>query len=87
MLRHPQNSGLQMDQLTRLYIPPFFIDNLKVWQGDDLVLAMDGGISISEDPNIRFNYKPDGAASFRVEAVDTSKHVFHDEWTIDKPVL
>jgi sulfur-oxidizing protein SoxY len=87
MLRHPQNSGLQMDQLTRLYIPPFFIDNLKVWQGDDLVLAMDGGISISEDPNIRFNYKPNGAASFRVEAVDTSKHTFRDEWTIDKPVL
>jgi sulfur-oxidizing protein SoxY len=87
MLRHPQNSGLQMDQITRLYIPPFFIDNLKVWQGDDLVLAMDGGISISEDPNIRFNYKPNGAASFRVEAVDTSKHIFRDGWTIDKPVL
>ncbi|HVX75620.1 MAG TPA: quinoprotein dehydrogenase-associated SoxYZ-like carrier [Bradyrhizobium sp.] len=87
MLRHPQNSGLQMDQLTRLYIPPFFIDNLKIWQGDDLVLAMDGGISISEDPNIRFNYKPNGAASFHVEAVDTSKHVFRDQWTIDKPVL
>jgi sulfur-oxidizing protein SoxY len=87
MLRHPQNSGLQMDQLTRLYIPPFFIDNLKIWQGDDLVLAMDGGISISEDPNIRFNYKPNGAASFRVEAVDTSKHIFRDEWPIDKPVL
>jgi sulfur-oxidizing protein SoxY len=87
MLRHPQNSGLQMDQLTRLYIPPFFIDNLKIWQGDELVLAMDGGISISEDPNIRFNYKPNGAASFRVEAVDTSKHIFRDEWTIDKPVL
>jgi sulfur-oxidizing protein SoxY len=87
MLRHPQNSGLQMDQLTRLYIPPFFIDNLKIWQGDDLVLAMDGGISISEDPNIRFNYKPNGAAAFRVEAVDTSKHIFRDEWSIDKPVL
>ncbi len=87
MLRHPQNSGLQMDQLTRLYIPPYFIDNLKIWQGDDLVLTMDGGISISEDPNIRFNYKPSGAASFRVEAADTSKHIFRDEWTIDKPVL
>jgi sulfur-oxidizing protein SoxY len=87
MLRHPQNSGLQMDQLTRLYIPPFFIDKLTIWQGDDLVLTMDGGISISEDPNIRFNYKPNGAASFRVEAVDTSKHAFHDEWTVDKPVL
>src|SRR6202522_629012 len=78
MLRHPQNSGLQMDQLTRLYIPPFFIENLKIWQGDELMVTVDGGIAISEDPNIRFNYKPNGAASFRVEATDTSRHIFKD---------
>jgi sulfur-oxidizing protein SoxY len=87
MLRHPQNSGLQMDQLTRLYVPPFFIENLKIWQGDDLVMAMDGGIAISEDPNIRFNYRPNGAAGFRAEAADTSKHLFRDQWSIEKSVL
>jgi sulfur-oxidizing protein SoxY len=87
MLRHPQNSGLQMDQVTRLYVPPFFIDNLKIWQGDDLVVAMEGGIAISEDPNIRFNYRPNGAASFRAEAVDTSKNQFKDEWSIEKSML
>src|SRR3984893_5017398 len=87
MMRHPQNSGLQMDQLTRLYIPPFFIENLKIWQGDDLMVAMDGGIAISEDPNIRFNYKPNGAPNFRAEAVDTSKHLFKDEWTVEKSML
>ena len=87
MLRHPQNSGLQMDQLTRLYIPPFFIENLKIWQGDDLVLAMDSGIAISEDPNIRFNYRPNGAAKFRAEAVDTSQKMFRDEWSIERSML
>lgn len=87
MMRHPQNSGLQMDQLTRLYIPPFFVDTLKIWQGNDLVLAMDGGIAISEDPNIRFNYKPNGAASFRAKATDTSKHVYKDEWAVEKTML
>ena len=87
MMRHPQNSGLQMDQLTRLYIPPFFVENLKIWQGDDLVVAVDGGIAISEDPNIRFNYKPNGASNFRAEAVDTSKHLFKDEWTVEKSML
>src|ERR1700761_1469844 len=87
MLRHPQNSGLQMDQLTRLYIPPFFIDNLKIWQGDELMVTMDGGIAIAEDPNIRFNYQPNGAADFRVEAVDTDKHVFKGEWPANKSML
>src|SRR3984893_18260469 len=87
MMRHPQNSGLQMHQLTPLYIPPFFIENLKIWQGDNLVMTMEGGIAISEDPNIRFNYKSNGAANFHAEALDTSKHLFKDEWTIEKSVL
>src|SRR5258708_39520587 len=87
MLRHPQNSGLQMDQLTRLYIPPFFIDKLKIWQGDDLVMTMAADIAISEDPNIRFNYLPNGAASFRAEAIDTSQNPFTHDSSIDKSTL
>ena len=56
MIGHPNNSGLQMDQVTQLYIPPFFVNELRVWQDDTLVLAMEGGISISEDPNVRFTF-------------------------------
>jgi sulfur-oxidizing protein SoxY len=80
MIRHPNNSGLQRDQVTLLYIPAFFVRTLRVLQGDQLVLAMEGGISISEDPNIRFSYVPNGAATFQVEAVDTSGHVFKGAW-------
>jgi len=87
MMRHPQNSGLQMDQLTRLYIPPFFIENLKIWQGDHLLVEMEGGIAISEDPNIRFNFKPNGADKFRAEAMDTSRKLFRDEWSLEKSML
>jgi sulfur-oxidizing protein SoxY len=83
MIGHPNNSGLQMDQLTQLYIPPFFVNELRVWQDDSLVLAMEGGISISEDPNIRFTYVPNGAKHFRIEAKDTDGHVFQNEWKVD----
>ena len=83
----PAEFGLQMDQLTRLYIPPFFIENLKIWQDDDLLLTMDGGIAISEDPNIRFNYRPNGASKFRAEAIDTSQKMFRDDWLIEKSML
>jgi sulfur-oxidizing protein SoxY len=82
MIRHPNNSGLQRDQVTLLYVPAFFVRELRVWQGDELVLAMDGGISISENPNIRFNYLPNGAARFRAEAIDTDGHVFKGEWPV-----
>ena len=82
MVRHPNNSGLQMDQLTRFYIPVYFVRELRIWQGDDLVLSMEGGISISEDPSIRFSYLPNGAKAFRAEAVDTDNKVFRAEWPV-----
>jgi sulfur-oxidizing protein SoxY len=86
MIRHPNNSGLQRDQVTLLYIPALFIRELRVRQGDQLVLAMEGGISISEDPNIRFSYLPNGAATFQVEAVDTSGRIFKGEWPAEPAI-
>jgi sulfur-oxidizing protein SoxY len=83
MIGHPNNSGLQMDQVTRLYVPAFFINELRMWQDDRLILAMQGGISISEDPNIRFSYVPNGAKHVRVEAKDTEGHVFQNEWKVE----
>lgn len=75
MVRHPNYSGMQMDQLTRLYIPADFVENLKIWQGDQLLLTVDGGISISENPAFRFSFKPTGAKTFRVEGGDSNgKH-------------
>src|SRR6478736_3210706 len=70
MIGHPNNSGLQRDQVTQLYNPAFFVNELRLWQDDGLVLAMEGGISISEDPNLRFTYVPNGAKHFRAEARD-----------------
>jgi sulfur-oxidizing protein SoxY len=87
MIGHPNNSGLQMDQVTQLYVPAFFINELRIWQDDGLVLAMEGGISISEDPNIRFTYVPNGAKSIRVEAKDTEGHVFQNEWQVDASAM
>jgi sulfur-oxidizing protein SoxY len=83
MIGHPNNSGLQMDQVTQLYVPAFFVNELRLWQDDSPVLTMEGGISISEDPNIRFTYVSNGAKHFRAEAKDTEGHVFQREWTID----
>jgi sulfur-oxidizing protein SoxY len=80
MIRHPNNSGLQMDQISRLYTPAYFIHHVKIWQGDELVLAMEGSIGISEDPNIRFSYVPNGTQAFRVEVVDTDNRTFRGEW-------
>jgi sulfur-oxidizing protein SoxY len=83
MIGHPNNSGLQMDQLTQLYVPAYFINEFRLLQDDSLVLSMEGGISISEDPNIRFTYVSNGAKQFRAEATDTKGHVFRREWKVE----
>ena len=74
-----------MDQVSQLYIPAFFINRPKLSQDDSPVLSMEGGISISEYPNLRFTCVSNGAKRFRAEAKDTDGHVFRNEWDVDKP--
>jgi sulfur-oxidizing protein SoxY len=83
MIRHPNNSGLQRDPLTQYFIPAHFVQNLSVSQGDRLILAMEGGISISEDPNFRFDFAPGAGGEIRVEATDTEGKVFKDQWPLE----
>jgi sulfur-oxidizing protein SoxY len=74
MMRHVQYTGMQMDQHTRNFTPAHFVTELTVLSGEDLVLRMDGGISISENPNLRFSYA--GTGVIEVTAKDTSGGVF-----------
>ena len=71
MIKHPNHSGMQMDQETHLYIPARYVDSLRVTQGDTLIFTMTGGISISEDPNFRFDYVSNGAGKMDVTASDS----------------
>jgi sulfur-oxidizing protein SoxY len=76
MVRHPNYSGMQMDQISRLYIPADFIQSLRVSQADRLLLTIEGGISISENPSFRFSFRPNQGKTFRVEAADSGGRQF-----------
>lgn len=76
MIRHPNFSGLQRDQVTLLTIPAHFVDEIEVRQGDDLLFRMTGGISISEDPTFQFSYTDNGAETVHVRATDTNGGIF-----------
>ena len=39
MIRHPNYSGMQMDQVTRLYVPAHFVKSVRIWQGEELLLV------------------------------------------------
>jgi sulfur-oxidizing protein SoxY len=80
MVRHPNYSGMQMDQLTHYYIPAHFVQSISLWQGDALLLAVKTGISMSENPQLRFDFRPNGARGFRAEVVDSTGKVFRASW-------
>jgi sulfur-oxidizing protein SoxY len=79
MIRHPNNSGLQRDQVSLLYIPANFVQELRLWQGDAPLFGMEAGISISENPSFRFTYVSNGSP-IKAEARDTAGRVFRGEW-------
>ena len=79
MIRHPNYSGLQRDQITQLFIQPHFIDYIEVWQGEELLFSMEGGISISENPVFRFSYNDNGSQFLTVKATDTEGNSFVQE--------
>ncbi|MBP0614471.1 quinoprotein dehydrogenase-associated SoxYZ-like carrier [Jiella mangrovi] len=81
MIRHPNNSGLQKDQVTLLYIPAHFITDLEVDKGGKTLFTMTGGISISEDPSFRFSYAAGDAGPFHARATDTEGQVFEKTFT------
>ncbi|WP_282606044.1 quinoprotein dehydrogenase-associated SoxYZ-like carrier [Pelagibius sp. Alg239-R121] len=82
MIRHPNHSGLQMDQITRYFIPAHYVSDIEVRQGDEVILAVEGAISLSEDPSIRFHYVPNGSSQLNVVIEDTEDQVFTKSWDI-----
>jgi sulfur-oxidizing protein SoxY len=71
MIRHPNFTGMQMDIVSRGYTPARYVNLVEVTRAGSLVLRMEGGISISEDPNIRFNYDGADGDALEVRATDS----------------
>lgn len=83
MIKHPNSSGLQFDQISRAYIPADYIKSIEVTYGGEPLLSLDGNISISEDPSIRFSFVPGSAGALSVRAKDSTGRVFEE--TFDVP--
>lgn len=82
MIRHPNNSGLQTDQLTGYNIPAHFVQSIRISQGARLVIDVEGAISLSENPAIRFRFRQDSGEKLNVKAIDTDQNVFAASWDV-----
>jgi sulfur-oxidizing protein SoxY len=81
-LSHPNTSGLQIDQVTRLSIPAEFIRHLRVSYRDAVALDIESDISIAEDPTFGFMLAGDPGGELLLEAEDNRERRFVNRWTL-----
>lgn len=86
MISHPNSSGLAMDQLTRLFVPPHFVRRVEVSFGGEPVMTADVDFSISENPNFRFYFVPRKEGELKAVIVDSKDLRFETSVAI-KPAL
>ena len=87
MVRHPNYSGMQMNQVTGYYIPAHFVDDMEIRLNDDPLIKLEGAISLSEDPMLRFRFLSNNEkqkVEFSVK--DTKDQTFKKQWQL-KPLM
>jgi sulfur-oxidizing protein SoxY len=82
MIRHPNRSGLQMDQVTRLYAPAEFVKQVKVsFEGQDIFEA-ETSFAVSENPSFRFYFVPQREGELIAEVIDTEGRQFSETYDV-----
>ena len=76
MLSHPNESGLAMDQLSRLYPQAYYVRSLEVSYQGRPVLSADMDFSISENPHFRFYLQAHKQGMLQASFTDTQDKVF-----------
>ncbi|QTN21206.1 quinoprotein dehydrogenase-associated SoxYZ-like carrier [Rhizobacter sp. AJA081-3] len=71
MIDHPNHSGLAMDQYSRQFTPAHYVRKVDVTYDGKPVFSADVDFSISENPNFRFWFQPQGNGELRATVVDS----------------
>lgn len=82
LVSHPNYTGMQIDQLSRNWIPPDYVRTIKVRYGDQPVLEAETDISIAEDPAIGFSFVPTAPGTISVEVEDSQGRRFVRDWPV-----
>lgn len=71
-ISHPNITGMQMDQVTRMYAPAHFVKEIKVSFEGELIFSAETDISISENPNFKFFFVPQQKGELISEVTDSN---------------
>lgn len=82
LIRHPNDSGLAMDQLTRMYDPPMFVNSVTVTRGDELIFTAQVDFTLSQNPAFRFILPAGGNGDLHAQVTDTEDRQFESTFPI-----
>ncbi len=85
LIRHPNFNGMQMDQLTRLYTPMRYVQQVEITLNGERVLSMENDISLATDPAIGFRFVPraeDLPGKLKVTVRDSDAAVFEQSFDV-----
>ncbi|RQW79517.1 MAG: quinoprotein dehydrogenase-associated SoxYZ-like carrier, partial [Methylococcus sp.] len=70
LVSHPNITGMQMDQISRMVQPAHYVTEVNVSFDGKPVLGAKTDIAISADPNFRFYFVPDKAGELKADIKD-----------------
>jgi len=83
MVRHPNRTGMAMNQITRNYATAYFIRKVAITYADKPVMTANVNFSISENPNFRFYFVPGGNGELKAHIEDTKNKHFEGAVAIE----
>lgn len=81
-IQHPNLTGLQMDQITLHYILARFVDTVVISQGDQQLFTLTASISLSQNPELTFDYQINEGNELNVHVKDTDDAAFQKTFPI-----
>lgn len=91
-ISHPNNSGMQFDQISRNYIPAFFVQNISAEIDGQSLIDVETNFSLSENPVLRLSFKSDlgtlqSASTMRVYAIDSKGNRYEKSLEVKNNLL
>lgn len=82
-ISHPNNSGMQFDQISRNYIPAFYVNKIGAALNGKELMTIETNFSMSENPTVRLAFNTDDKLNdLSVYAIDSKGNRYEKSATL-----
>ncbi|NOQ93675.1 MAG: quinoprotein dehydrogenase-associated SoxYZ-like carrier [Methylophaga sp.] len=76
IVSHPNSSGMQFNKASRQFIPAHYVTDINISFNDEALLTVKTGITLSEDPSIRFTFTPQVSGTLTAKIIDSKQTIY-----------